>query len=167
MVSAPPTDQYSEVVLVHTCAFQPTLRGCQVTSTLRRLFSRFPHRRWLGFFRTDLTHIQTVWKTVHGNASVWWALGASCTGELYSGLKYLYISVFLNSAKDVTYLCGFREIIKKKAYEEDPPAIFCSTVTLHLSHPTVSTGRQGWRASPAGVRQGTLQVHLPGGCRLP
>ena len=24
----PPTDQYSEVVLVHTCAFQPTLLGC-------------------------------------------------------------------------------------------------------------------------------------------
>ena len=38
MVSAPPTDQYSEVVLVHTCAFQPTLRGCQVLLTLSKLF---------------------------------------------------------------------------------------------------------------------------------
>ena len=30
--STAPTDWYSEVVIVHTCAFQSTLLGCQVTS---------------------------------------------------------------------------------------------------------------------------------------
>ena len=29
-----PTDQYSEVVIVHTCAFQSNLLGCQVTLML-------------------------------------------------------------------------------------------------------------------------------------
>ena len=38
--------QYCEVVIVHTCAFQPTLFGCQVTSMSRKLFSRYINNGW-------------------------------------------------------------------------------------------------------------------------
>ena len=38
-ISTAPTDQYSGVVLVHTCAFQSTLLGCQVTLVSCKLFS--------------------------------------------------------------------------------------------------------------------------------
>ena len=33
-----PTDWYSEIIIVYTCAFQSTLLGCQVTSVLRKPF---------------------------------------------------------------------------------------------------------------------------------
>ena len=36
-----PTDWYGEVVIVHTCAFQSTLLGCQVTSMSRKPFSLY------------------------------------------------------------------------------------------------------------------------------
>ena len=39
--STAPTDQYREVVIVHTCAFQSTLLGCQVTQMLHKLFFFF------------------------------------------------------------------------------------------------------------------------------
>ena len=39
MVSTVPTDRYSEVILVHTCAFQSPLLGCQVSSMSCKLFS--------------------------------------------------------------------------------------------------------------------------------
>ena len=38
MVSATSTDEYSKVVIVHTCAFQSTLLHCQVTLILHKLF---------------------------------------------------------------------------------------------------------------------------------
>ena len=34
----PPRTKYSEIVIVHTCAFQSTLLGCRVTSILCKLF---------------------------------------------------------------------------------------------------------------------------------
>ena len=36
-----PTDQYSEVVIVHACAFQSTLLGCQVTLMPHKPFSSY------------------------------------------------------------------------------------------------------------------------------
>ena len=51
-VSTAPTDQYSEVVTIHTCTFQSTLLGCQVTSMLHKLFSLY--EQWLDFFQADL-----------------------------------------------------------------------------------------------------------------
>ena len=41
MVSTRPTDQYSEVIIVHACAFQSTLLGCQVTFMLCKSFSLY------------------------------------------------------------------------------------------------------------------------------
>ena len=41
MTSTTPTDQYSEVVIVHTCAFQPMRLGCQVTLMSRKSFSLY------------------------------------------------------------------------------------------------------------------------------
>ena len=38
-LSTTPTDQYSEVIIVHACAFQSTLLGCQVKSVLHKWFS--------------------------------------------------------------------------------------------------------------------------------
>ena len=39
VVSTTPTDSYSEVILVHTCTFQSSLLGCQVTLMSHKLFS--------------------------------------------------------------------------------------------------------------------------------
>ena len=41
MVSTAPTDWYSEFIIAHTCAFQPTLLGCQVTLMSWKLFSLY------------------------------------------------------------------------------------------------------------------------------
>ena len=37
----PPTDYYSEVIIIHTCTFQSTLLGFQVTSMSCKLFSLY------------------------------------------------------------------------------------------------------------------------------
>ena len=52
--STAPTDWYSEVVIVYTCAFQSTLLGCQVTSVSHKLL--FLHWQWLDFFWTNLVY---------------------------------------------------------------------------------------------------------------
>ena len=44
-VSTAPTDYYSEVVIVHTCAFQSTLLGCQVT-LMSANHSRYINNGW-------------------------------------------------------------------------------------------------------------------------
>ena len=59
------TDQYSEVVLVHTCTFQSTLLGCQVTSMLCKLFSLY--YQWLDFFWTCCMFIYKVKKKAFGS----------------------------------------------------------------------------------------------------
>ena len=41
MASNTPTDEYNEVLIVHTCTFQSTLLGCQVTSMCHTPFSLY------------------------------------------------------------------------------------------------------------------------------
>ena len=50
-----PTDYYSEVILVHTSAFQSTLLGCQITSMSPKLFSLY--LQWLKFLWKDLIYL--------------------------------------------------------------------------------------------------------------
>ena len=51
-VSTAPTDLYSEVIIVHACAFRSTLLGCQVTWMSYKVFSLC--KQLLAFFRTEL-----------------------------------------------------------------------------------------------------------------
>ena len=59
MASTAPTDSYSEVIIVHTCTFQSTLLGCQVTSTdvAQTVLVKLT---MAGLFWTDLVHTQSL-----------------------------------------------------------------------------------------------------------
>ena len=53
-MSTAPTNKYSEVVVIHACAFQSSLLGCQMTSMSQKPFSLY--EQWLDFFQAHLTY---------------------------------------------------------------------------------------------------------------
>ena len=60
--STAPTDQYSEVVIVHTSAFQSTLLGCQVTSCCAN-DSHYINNGWTFSRQTSYKSIFLSWIT--------------------------------------------------------------------------------------------------------
>ena len=83
------SDYYSEVIIVHTCAFQSTPFGCQVTWMSHKQFSLYKQR--LDIFQTDLLffYLYTSFVWLPKSSQLLYCLSVRFISmELFDILKY-------------------------------------------------------------------------------